>query len=82
MNKKDILVFCEVFLGFISMSLLFLMVYILIFPTFINPNPDGAVIVYTNRLDELWLDWFFLVICITLGIFCFLYIIYYRVKRL
>lgn len=81
MNKKDILVFCELYMGLISTGLLFLMLYILIFPMFINPNPNGAVMIYTNRFNELYLDWYLTIICLIIGIFSFIYIIYYRFKR-
>ena len=82
LKKKDVLVFCEFYVGFISVGLLFLMVYILIFPMFINPNPIGSVIIYTNRNNELYIDWYLTIICLIIGIFSFIYIIYYRFKRL
>ena len=79
-NKKTLLVFCEFYLGFISIVLLFLMVYILFFPMFINPNPEGAVMIYTNRNNELFFDWYLTIICLIFGVFSLVYIIYYRFR--
>lgn len=80
-NKKSLLVFCEFYISFISVGLLFLMIYILIFPMFISPNPNGAVIIYTNRNNELYLDWYLTIICLVITIISLIYIIYYRFKR-
>lgn len=82
MNKKDILIFCEFYLGLVSIGLLFLMMYILIFPMFINPNPSGFVTIYTNKNNELYLDWYLTIVCLIIGIFSLIYIIYYRFKRM
>lgn len=81
-NKKTILVFCEFYVSFVSVGLLFLMIYILIFPMFINPNPEGIVKIYTNRNNELYLDWYLTIICLIFTIFSLSYIIYYRFKRI
>ena len=82
MNKKDMLVFCEFYVSIISVGLLFVMTYILIFPMFLNPNPSGAVTIYTNIHNELYLDWYLSVICLIIGILCLFYILYYRFTRL
>jgi len=79
-NKKNILVFCELYLGVISIALLILMIYTLIFPMYINPNPDGSVIIYTNRYGELYFDWCIVIICLVIGIPSICYIIYYRFR--
>ncbi len=81
-TKKDVLVFCEFYVSIISVGLLFVMMYILIFPMFLNPNPSGAVTIYTNMRNELYLDWYLSVICFIIGILSLFYILYYRFARL
>lgn len=80
MKKKALLIFCELYMGFVSISLLFLMLYLLIFPMFINPNLYGMVTIYTNRYNELYFDWYLTVVCLIIALFCLFYIIYYRFK--
>lgn len=81
-SKKDLLVFCEFYVSIISVGLLFIMMYILIFPMFLNPNPSGSVTIHTNIYNELYFDWYITIICLIIGIFCFFYILYYRFNRI
>lgn len=82
MNKKSVLVLCEFYVSFISIGLLVLMIYLFIFPMFINPNPLGSVTINTNNHNELFFEWNLIIISFIVAIVCVIYITYYRFRRL
>lgn len=78
MNKKKIMIFFE--LWGISTSIWLIIVFLYIFwtPMFLNPTPEGKVIIYTNYFNELYIEFILLFGCLIVSIIGLLYIMKYR----
>ena len=77
-SRKTVLVFCEFYLGCIGIGCLILLIYILSFPMFIEPNKNGTTIINTNRQGELIFEFYFVIFLLILALFSLFYFIYYR----
>ena len=81
-KNKLLLVYCEIWLGYISLGLLIVILQILFYPLFFNPNFLGTITIYTNYYGELWLDTLLVFIILGLSLFSVIYIIFYRIIEL
>lgn len=77
-SKKSLLVFCEFYLGFITIGCLMVLIYTLHFPMFIEPNANGTVVINTNRFGELIFEYYFVLFLLISTLFSLCFLIYYR----